>query len=181
MQNNPHIQEQDLRELHQDAVQWAMYCVGYEADLGREVVQQAYLKVVEGSARFEGRSTLKTWLFGVIRLTALECRRKHRLHAVAAADYMEPDMLVAPADTREEFSEQYSAAAVAQALAALSRMQREIMYLAFYRELTLSEIADILGVSIGTIRTQYHRAKQKMSRLLLAGESDGKTAEAIHQ
>jgi RNA polymerase sigma-70 factor (ECF subfamily) len=181
MQNNPYIQELDLRELHQDAVQWAMYCTGYDTELGREVVQQAYLKIVEGSARFERTSTLKTWLFGVIRLTALECRRKQNLHRVADAAFGEPDMQPGPDRSNGDYAEAFTSRAISDALETLSRMQREIIYLAFYRELTLSEIADIHGVSIGTVRTQYHRAKQKLGNLLTAGEHNGKVTAESHQ
>jgi DNA-directed RNA polymerase specialized sigma24 family protein len=39
-------------------------------------LQIAYLKILEGKARFDGRSSLKTWLFAIIRRTALEQRRR---------------------------------------------------------------------------------------------------------
>ena len=181
MQNNPYIQEQDLRELHRDAVQWAMYCTGYDTELGPEVVQQAYLKIVEGSARFDRKSALKTWLFGVIRLTALECRRKQNIHKVANAAFGEPDLQPGPERDDGEYVANFGSDAISEALDALSRMQREVIYLAFYRELTLSEIADILGVSVGTVRTQYHRAKQKLGNLLTAGEHDGRVTAESHQ
>ena len=44
-------------------------------DAAEEVLQDVYWKVLEGRARYDGRSTLKTWLFGVVRLTARELRR----------------------------------------------------------------------------------------------------------
>jgi len=169
MKKNPHIQEDDLRNLHQDAVQWAMYCTGYDRELAREVVQQTYLKVVDGSARYSKKSALKTWLFGVIRLTSLECRRKQQLHAVRTRELDELESQEAPAGVEAHYGE-YSGAYLEQALAALSRGQREIIYLAFYREHTLTEIAEITGAGIGSVRTQYHRAKLKLARELQAGE-----------
>lgn len=180
MQNNPFIQENDLRELHQDAVQWARYCVGYDRELALEVVQQAYLKIVEGSARFAQKSTLKTWLFGVIRLTALECRRKQQVHLVNRSELNGQEGLLAPDNEPAGHDEDVSRAQLEQALGALSRSQREIIYLAFYREHSLSEIAEITGVSIGSVRTQYHRAKTRLGNLLSTGEQYEEDA-ANHQ
>ena len=48
----------------------------------------------------------------------------------------------------------------------LSVAQREIVYLAFYKGLTLSEIANVLNVTVGTVRTQYHRAKLRLRELI---------------
>ena len=43
-------------------------------------MQLAYVKVLEGSAKFDGRSSFRTWLFGVVRRTAAEQRRRYAVH-----------------------------------------------------------------------------------------------------
>ena len=72
---DPQTLERELATLHAASYGWALACCARDPDEAADVLQQAYVKVVSGSARFDGRSALKTWFFGVIRLTAHEHRR----------------------------------------------------------------------------------------------------------
>src|SRR5215212_1277617 len=67
--------EQQLEELHPASFAWALGCCGRDRELAEDVLQETYLKIFEGKALFGGRSTLKTWLFSVIRRTAAAQRR----------------------------------------------------------------------------------------------------------
>jgi RNA polymerase sigma-70 factor (ECF subfamily) len=106
-------------------------------------LQSAYLKVLSGKARFDGRSQLLTWVFGVIRRTALEEQRRRAARrgreqpdesAVAAAtdDADGADVAVARADDR---------AMLLTALGALSPRQQEVLHLVFYHDMTIEEAA----------------------------------------
>ena len=64
-----------LAAFHQDAFGWAATCSGGDADAGADALREAYVKVATGRAKFAARSSLKTWWFAVVRLTALERRR----------------------------------------------------------------------------------------------------------
>ena len=68
--------ETELTRCHAAALGWALACCRFDRDLAHDVLQASYLKVVDGRARFEGRSAFRTWLFGVIRRTASEHRRR---------------------------------------------------------------------------------------------------------
>lgn len=67
--------DEQLEQLHPASFAWALACCDRDRDAAQEVVQDVYVKVLEGKARFDGRSTLKTWLFAVIRKTAAAHRR----------------------------------------------------------------------------------------------------------
>lgn len=86
LSNNPNIQLGELKDLHSDLAQWALFCSHYNPELAKDVLQQSYLKIVEGTALYKKRSTLKTWVYSVIRLTTLEQQRKSNLHSVACND-----------------------------------------------------------------------------------------------
>jgi len=65
-----------LEPLHADAFGWARHCCSGDAHAAEEVLQTAYLRAAEGRAKFGEQSALKTWWLGVIRLTAMESRRR---------------------------------------------------------------------------------------------------------
>jgi RNA polymerase sigma factor (sigma-70 family) len=129
-----------------------------------DVLQASYLKVLDGRARFDGRSSLKTWLFGVIRRTAAEQRRRHflrrRVHESHAAD--------APTVTDGGATDPGGADVMelVAALASLAPRQRAVLHLVFYQGMTIADAATVMGVSVGTARTHYERGKHQLrSRL----------------
>jgi len=67
----------ELERHHADCVGWALACCKFDPGEADDVLQSSYLKVLDGRAVFGGQSTFRTWLFGVVRRTALEHRRRH--------------------------------------------------------------------------------------------------------
>lgn len=154
--------EQQLEALHPASFAWALGLCGRDADDAQEVLQETYLKILDGKARFDGRSSLKTWLFAVIRRTAASRRRLRWLRELR---FVIGDVASVPdgcesAERRILHSEETSA--LVEALRKLARRQREVIELVFYHELTIEEAARVAGVSVGTARVHYHRAKQRL-------------------
>lgn len=159
--------EHELERLHADCWGWALACCGRDRELAEEALQTAYLRVFSGRAAFRGRSSVKTWVFGVIRLTSIEETRRRAMRRNGEADNAATidvaDPAVAP-DAAIEFSERDSA--LADALATLSPRQREVLQLVFYHDLTIEEAASVMKVSVGSARTHYDRGKKAMAQLL---------------
>jgi RNA polymerase sigma-70 factor (ECF subfamily) len=123
--------------------------------------------VLSGRARHDGRSTFKTWFFGVVRLTAMEHGRGGGVLALfrRSVASSEPDDLAAPSRPDPAVASE-TARAVASALAELPERQREVLHLAFYEGLTIAEAAEVMGVSLGTARQHYERGKARMHATL---------------
>lgn len=131
------------------------------------MLQDVYLKALEGKASFNGRASFRTWLFAVIRRTAIEERRRQWLHRLRLARYEKsigqrlcgdsPEKAFHCSEIREMFI---------GALAELSRRQREVLQLVFYHDLSLTEAADVMGVSVGSARKHYERGKQRLRHLM---------------
>jgi RNA polymerase sigma factor (sigma-70 family) len=154
---------QQLEALHLHSFGWAMACCERRRDEAEDVLHDVYVKVLGGEARFDGRSTFKTWLFGVIRRTASARARKGRLHALLGLRIERS----APASSPEEDAIATDRQArTRNALRHLSTRQREVLQLVFYHDLTLEEAAAIMNVSIGSVRVHYHRGKTRMAALL---------------
>lgn len=160
--------EQELERLHPAAFGWALACCGGDRVAAEDALQATYLKILDGRAVFEGRSTFMTWVFGVLRRTAAEERRRGRgwewgplsllsSHAATGSDRHHSDAGV----LRSEES-----SVLLKALSALPARQREVLHLVFYQDLTIAEAAEVAGVGLGTARTHYARGKAALRRLL---------------
>ncbi|MDR3406743.1 MAG: RNA polymerase sigma factor [Chthoniobacter sp.] len=153
-----------LEALHRDAFGWAVSCCAGDWHRGEDVLQAAYAKALRGAARFDGRAALKTWWFGVIRLTALEeARRARRWLDFLNVWQAEPAPTETVAPVEEEDAE---LAALARALPALSARQREVLHLTFYQGLSVSEAADVMQISVGSARQHYDRGKARLREIL---------------
>src|ERR671927_860027 len=72
----------ELEKLHQASYGWALSCCRRNPAEAEEVLQTVYLKILQGKAVFRGESKLQTWLFAVIRKTAISERRKQFLRSL---------------------------------------------------------------------------------------------------
>ena len=75
-----------LERLHHDCYGWALACCRWNREEALEVLQTAYVRVLEGRARLNGFPAPRAWLFGVIRRTALEQRRRWAVRAMGRGD-----------------------------------------------------------------------------------------------
>ena len=165
-----HMARSDLREvleaLHAECVGWALSCCDYDRDEADDVLQASYLKVMDGRAIHGSRSSFKTWLFGVIRMTAREERRRRMLRRLLLPRLLEAETSPPGPDALGGIVEADESRRLTAALRALPRRQRDVLHLVFYQNLTIEESAQILRVSLGTARTHYERGKARMRQLL---------------
>lgn len=156
--------EAELARHHGAAYGWALACCRWDASAAEDVLQAAYLKIVDGRARFGGRSAFRTWLFGVIRRTAAEERRRRAIGRFLPLSHFngrDP-----AADPAERLARAESTLRLVAALRRLPPRQRELLHLVFYQDLSIAEAADVLGVSVGTARTHYERGKHRLRGML---------------
>jgi RNA polymerase sigma factor (sigma-70 family) len=162
---SPEALELELAHLHPAAFGWAIACCAGDRSGAEDALQASYLKILDGRARFDGRASFRTWLFAVVRNTAAELRRRAALRrllplaALGDAADGRPDAatMLARADATRR---------LVAALATLPRRQREVLHLVFYQDLTITEAAEVAGVSLGTARTHYERGKAALRKLL---------------
>lgn len=165
LRHNPLIDQDELERLHEQCFSWALSCAGGRRVEAEDILQMAYLAIVEGNAKFKGHSSLRTWLFAVIRNTAGSRWRRTRrsLQAIARiASFAPPQESFAQSDTPMDDER----GRVLAALKTLPRRQGQVLDLVFYRDLPIAEAAQILGVSVGTARVHYERGKAALRERL---------------
>jgi RNA polymerase sigma-70 factor, ECF subfamily len=170
----PEELETRLARLHADSFGWARSCCDWNDADAEDVLQTTYLKVISGRARFGGRSSFRTWLFGVIRQTAREHRRR------AASQWARADRLrredpgvVGPVGAADPAEVAERRRVLRDALGQLPERQREVLHLVFYQDLTIREAADVMQVSVGSARVHYERGKKRLRSLLPEGTAGG--------
>lgn len=173
-----------LAALHADAFGWSLHCCAGDRSRAEEVLQIAYLKAADGRARPGGLSSLKTWWFGVIRFTAREEWRRHRFRQTLLGRLWQQALGEGSSDPapspirRMEYGER--AQALRRCLALLPARQAEVLHLVFYQDLTLSQAAGIMGVSVGAVRQHYERGKARLRLLLKENEPPELQPETSH-
>ncbi|MCP4899350.1 MAG: sigma-70 family RNA polymerase sigma factor [bacterium] len=135
--------------------------------------QQSWVKAFTKIDRFDGRSAFTTWITRIAINTCLdELRRQKReglrVEETGDSDGNEPIMAVEDFQPSPETRAMQREATqqVRSFEAELSQQQRQVFKLRFYAELDLEEIAGVLGVHIGTVKTQLHRAVHRLRREL---------------
>ncbi len=127
---------------------------------GRDVddlYQETWLRVVRAADRFDRRKRFSTWLF---QIAVNLCRDWHRR---PPPDPVDPATLDGPApDTAER---QGAALDAARLLSALPAPQREAVLLRYYHDLPEDEVAQILGVPRGTVKSRLHHAVMNLKSL----------------
>ena len=156
-----------LYERHRAPVfRFAFRMLG-SAALAEEVAHDCFLSLVSRPDRFDPSrgASLRTYLYAAARNLSAKHFRRHG--ADVPVEDVE-DGLVAP--ERDEPLRKILAAElsgeVRRAVAALPPLQREVVVLFEYEELSLAEVAAVVGADMGTVKSRLHRARQGLRRAL---------------
>ena len=159
LDNNPQISRQHLCELHNQLFGWCLSRCNYERAAAEDLMQQTYVEILGGRARFDGQSTLKSFLFAVAQNLARSpyrrLVRRLRLAGRAASPGKDAYLPGDPDDGRTD--------RVWSAVGSLSARQRDIIELVFCRELTVEEASAVMRISVGSARAHYARAKKALA------------------
>ena len=150
--------------------------MGFSAVDAEDLAQEVFVTFLETIERFEGRSEVGTWLFGILHHKAQERRRTHAREDVtdvgddvfegrfkADGSWSKPpipaDRLVAAGQTAE---------ALRECLAGLPVQQREVFHLRQLEELSAADISEIIGCTINHVGVLFHRARIRLRACLEA-------------
>lgn len=119
----------------------------------QELAQNTWLGVLRGLPRLRDPARLRPWLFGIARRVAMD-RLRAQYAAPPTEDLTDADALAETGDTTEE-----DLAALDQGLRELPLVEREVLTLFYLRELSLGDVAEVLAVPIGTVKSRLFRAR----------------------
>jgi len=130
----------------------------------QDLVQDTFIQAIRSAGRFQGRSTVYTWLHAILlNLTRHYHRDRKRIvydDELAGSEVSPSEESMAQLDYRAASS------ALAEALRQLSGAHREVVVLRYYEDMKIQEIARHLGISKGTVKSRLHYALAELQKLL---------------
>ena len=144
----------------------AAYLLCHNEPDARDLVQETFCQAMDAIGRFRGESTEYTWLYGIMRNQYLiYCRKRSR--------WLPLDLVFdRPAERVDPWSSIDKAEREDQLEAALSLLpfkQREILLLRYVEEMKVDEIARLLKISPGTVKSRLHNATRRLQKKRMAG------------
>jgi RNA polymerase sigma-70 factor (ECF subfamily) len=155
---------QSLFARHRTPVyRWLLRFVGNET-IAEDLLSEVFLDVWRQADRFEGRSSVSTWLMSIARFKALSARRRRTEPALD--EKIETTVADPASDPEAALLETNRGALLRQALTRLSLEHREIIDLVYYHEQSNDECAHILGIPAATVKTRMFYARKKLAELV---------------
>ena len=157
LENNPHVSRSALEALHSQLYGWALSRCDFDHATAEDLMQQTYVELLSGNARFDKQSSLKTFVFSVVQNLARSRYRKlaTRLRLIRTYEQDAAGDQVTGEATADD-------SGVWRTVKALPARQRDVIELVFCRDLTVEEASAVMGVSVGTGRQHYARAKKAL-------------------
>lgn len=169
----------ELVEQYRDNVYRLAYRMcgnAYDAD---EAAQEAFVAAWRALPNFRGDAKFSTWLYRLTTNAAIDVMRREKRHqTVGDGEMMElADDADSPQETVERTEQQE---AVQKALATLSEEYREVLLLRYMEELDYAEIAEVLQLPSGTVKSRINRAKAALKTALLKSGNIFGGSSVIH-
>ncbi|HXY40880.1 MAG TPA: sigma-70 family RNA polymerase sigma factor [Vicinamibacteria bacterium] len=150
-----------------------------DGEEARDVAQEVFLQVYRRLGRFEGRSSLKTWIY---RIVVNQCHNRRRFWHRHGRDREDPldERLLPPKPPGSRLPGPYEQACaherartVQRALLALSFPQRSVLVLREVEGLSCEEVAAALGIPDGTVKSRLSRAREALRQRLFGLLEEG--------
>jgi RNA polymerase sigma-70 factor (ECF subfamily) len=161
-------------------VAWA---VCHDEGRAEEAVQDAFSSVwrSRAAAYRSQRGTVAAWLMAVVRYRALDAERRNVKHAAHRAEETTIALLPVPGDLGEQQAARTDAAWLHSVLGRLPYLQREVIALAFYGQLTHAEIATHLELPSGTVKGRMRLGLQKLRADIEKVEASARHRDRCHR
>jgi RNA polymerase sigma-70 factor, ECF subfamily len=136
-----------------------------------DLVQETYAKALKGFRSFDEGTNLRAWMYRILRNSFLTSRSGLRAQSMSPLDDDETDIsALAVHSLTPEFLllQQEGKQTMVDALACLPVNYREVVLLCEIEEMSYKDIAQVLGVPIGTVMSRLARARKMLRELLIA-------------
>ena len=154
-----------LMDKYQEKVYWVIRRMVIDHDASDDIAQETFVKVWKNIASFKGDSKLYTWIYRIATNEALNhLRKKKRRFFLPIADVEHE--LSSSLEADSYYSGDEIQLKLQKALLKLPEKQRLVFNMKYFEEMKFKDIAEVLEVSVGSLKAQYHHAVKKIEKFL---------------
>ncbi|AEI45884.1 RNA polymerase sigma factor [Paenibacillus mucilaginosus] len=153
-----------IMDLHGQEVWNYIYFLTGKADAADDLSQETFIRAYRYISTFRGESSLRTWLLKIARNLVYDYRKKSWFRRVLLMERVLGDRKGRSAE--EEYFSLQLTDEIWTVVAGLPLKMREVLLLDAVHELSQKEIAEMLNISVGTVKSRIHRARAKLSEQL---------------
>jgi RNA polymerase sigma-70 factor, ECF subfamily len=153
-----------------------------DAQLAEDVTQEAFLSIWRSKAGYDAaRGSVRSWSLGIVRNRAIDALRRAATPAPRLDLDDEPTLEAQPSErlTDAEAIRRETARRVRGALSGLPREQSQVIELAYFGGFSQSEIADMLGLALGTVKGRMRLGLEKVRAGIAEGMAASEASEVL--
>ena len=164
-------------DRHSSAAFSLAYRMVGRRNVAEDVVQEAFLSLWRAGARYDAtRGSVRTWVLGIVHNRAIDALRRATVHdSRRASDEGLEERFEAPDRTDAEAARRDEAGEVRAALGVLPPDQLKVIELAYFGGFTHTEIAEMLGTPLGTVKGRMRLGLEKLRGVLGEGTAEAWT------
>lgn len=137
-------------------------------DVADDIAQETFIRAFRSLHGFRGESTVKTWLLKITRNLAVNHKRSSFFRKIILLNTEEYGLTAAPSAEAAYWATQF-ADEIWELVLRLPVKQREVILLNAHYQMPLGEIAAMLGLPEGTVKSRLHRARRRLEQWLQEG------------
>ena len=156
---------EDLRvllERHRESLTMFLYRYLHDMEDAEEIMLDSFAVAISGTAGFLGKSSFKTWLFAIGRNLAMREIRKRHISTVPLND----EVLGSYEGNLTEYFRSEDKAALYRALEMINRDYREVLYLMYFEDMSIEEIASVMKKNKKQVYNLIQRGKDSLKSTL---------------
>ncbi len=139
------------------------YSITRKWDMADDITQEVFIKVYRHIDSFRRDASVKTWLLTITRNTAIDFQRSAFFRKVTLSDWLEEKG--ERRSVEHEMMEKWAVNEMWDLVLKLPAKYREAIILFAHHQLSMKEMADVLGVTEGTVKSRLFHARQKLSKM----------------
>jgi RNA polymerase sigma-70 factor (ECF subfamily) len=153
---------QELLDSYGDRLLRSAFLLCGNETLAQDFVQETFLQAIRSVHRFQGRSTIYTWLYAIL-FNLIRNHRRDQKRLVYDEELISREVAE---ENAIQLDVRTASSALQAALQQLSSTHREVIILRYYEDMKIHEIAGHLGISGGTVKSRLHYAIEELQKLL---------------
>ncbi len=137
-----------------------------DQETAKDMVQNTFIKCYEKLETFRFDASIKTWLY---RITINQCKdylRSWTYRKTSVREFMETAITTMLPSAEKQIFRQVEKQEVREHIFSLPPKYREVIFLYYYKSLTMEEIAEITAVNLNTVKTRLRRAKNQLKDVI---------------